>query len=53
MANRKSVQAFVNCQLMVTTKPGSDCGSTIEAKARSIPAPSTREASMSSIGMLT
>ena len=49
-ANRKSFQAEVNCQIIVTTKPGTEIGRTMERRSAACPAPSTLAASMISLG---
>ena len=51
IAKRKSFQAEVNCQINTTTNPGMESGKKMVRKMRTIPAPSTRAASMSSFGI--
>ena len=51
IAKRKSFHADVNCQMRTTTKPGIESGKKMVRKIRTIPAPSTRAASISSLGI--
>ena len=49
-AKMKSFHALVNCQINVTMNPGTDTGSTTLLYVEKVLAPSTRAASMISVG---